>query len=72
MIRISARKVRIQHYPHAVFEGVVRVWDGKRYLWSRSTGIKRLSRDDAVSDARIFKDEITIPDFNQIRKDKMP
>lgn len=46
-----------------LYTGFITVFEGKRRLWSKSTGITRLSRGDALTDARCLATETIVRNF---------
>ena len=42
-----------------VYTGFITVMQGNQYLYSKFSGITRLTRDDAMNDAKLMRQELT-------------
>ena len=42
-----------------LYTGFITVMQDKKYLYSKFSGITRLTRDDAMNDAKLMKQELT-------------
>lgn len=56
MIQTTFNKVSM--FSKDTFVGRIKVYENGQYLWSKSAGVHRISREDALDDARRLKEEL--------------
>ncbi len=67
MIKIRVKEKYLNSAKMTVYTGYITVYKNKKYLWSKFSGINRLSFEDAFNDGSNLRDEILSLNLDDIR-----